>query len=91
MGLESVHRTWLRLEGMHSHSSHELHEIAGLGQTMIAFAWICDMHLLSEALFPVAGEPTGQVLNSHSWVRTVGVAVDEPVPDSFSAGADRTT
>ena len=46
---------------------------------------------LSLALNPSAGEPVGQVLNSHGSVRGSGVALDEPVPDSFSAGALRMT
>jgi hypothetical protein len=46
---------------------------------------------LSEALKPYAGDPAGQLLNSHAVVRVVGVAVEEPVPDLLSAGAERTT
>lgn len=33
----------------------------------------------------------GQVSNSHGSVKTVGGAVEDPVPDSFSDGADKTT
>lgn len=40
---------------------------------------------------PVAGEPEGHVSNSHASVQVVGVVVDDPVPDWFSAGADKTT
>jgi len=42
-------------------------------------------------LNPSAGEPVAHVSYSQGWVRVVGVLVDEPVPDSFSAGADRIT
>jgi hypothetical protein len=42
-------------------------------------------------LDPSAGEPVAQVLNSHADDNTVGVVVDEPVPDLFSAGAERMT
>jgi len=45
----------------------------------------------SEALCPVAGEPTGHVSNSHGVVKVVGVAVEEPVPDLSTAGQDKTT
>lgn len=47
--------------------------------------------LLSVALNPSAGDPVGQVLNSHGCCSLTGVAVDEPVPLLFSAGAERTT
>lgn len=47
------------------------------------------MYSRSLALKPVGPDPAGQVLNSHGNVRLVGVAVEEPVPDSLSAGADR--
>ena len=42
-------------------------------------------------LEPSAGEPVGQESNSHGWVRGVGVAVDEPVPDLSCVGADSMT
>lgn len=45
----------------------------------------------SLALKPSGGEPTGQVSNSQVSLSTVGVAVIELVPDSFSAGAESTT
>lgn len=40
---------------------------------------------------PSAGDPTAHVLYSQADVVFPGVVVDEPVPDSFSAGAERTT
>ena len=40
---------------------------------------------------PTGGEPAGQVLYSQADDRTLGVAELDPVPDSFSAGAERTT
>ena len=49
------------------------------------------INIRSLALNPSGGEPTGQVSYSQGMVRTVGVAVDEPVPDMFSAGHDNTT
>lgn len=48
-------------------------------------------HSRSVAFAPVAGEPVGHVLNSQGSVRVLGVALSEPVPDSFSAGAERMT
>lgn len=42
-----------------------------------------------DALKPSAGLPTGQVLNSQGVVRTVGVVVEEPVPDLSVAGHDK--
>lgn len=44
-----------------------------------------------EALNPTAGEPAGMELNSPGDVNGVGGASIDPVPDSFSAGAERTT
>jgi hypothetical protein len=43
------------------------------------------------ALKPSAGEPVAQVLNSQGPVKGTAGASDDPVPDSFSAGADKTT
>lgn len=43
------------------------------------------------ALEPYAGEPVGQVSNSHGSVKVVGVLDNELVPDSLFAGAERTT
>ena len=48
------------------------------------------MDLRSEALKPSGGEPTGQVLNSHGISKGVAGASEEPVPDLFCAGAERT-
>ena len=48
-------------------------------------------HSRSVALKPSAGEPVGQVLNSQGSVRVLGVFEEEPRPDWFTAGAERTT
>lgn len=50
----------------------------------------CSMDLRSEALKPSGGEPTGQVSNSHGISKGVAGASEEPVPDLFCAGAERT-
>jgi len=39
----------------------------------------------------VGGDPEGQVSNWQGSVRVVGVVVLEPVPDLFTAGAERMT
>ena len=38
-------------------------------------------YLRLDALKPVAGEPTGQVSNSHGSVKGTGVVVIDPFPD----------
>ena len=50
----------------------------------------CNNYLRLEALKPVAGEPTGQVSNSHGSVKGTGVVVIDPFPDCCRAGADKT-
>lgn len=47
--------------------------------------------LRSVALKPSAGEPEGHESNSHGLSSFVGVLDEEPVPDWFSAGAERMT
>ena len=44
-----------------------------------------------EALLPSGGLPDGHELNSHGFVSFVAGRSNEPVPDSFSAGAEMTT
>ena len=68
----------------------------GLKGSMLSFEDISNLkkiiHIPSSGSDPVAGELGGQDENWHPDDPTVvGVASDEPVPDSFSAGAERTT
>jgi hypothetical protein len=44
----------------------------------------------SDALNPSGGEPMGHVSNSQVMLRGVAGASEEPVPDLFSVGAERT-
>ena len=46
-------------------------------------------HSRSVVSEPSAGEPAAHVLNSQAVDKGVGVVVDEPDPDLFSAGAER--
>lgn len=48
-------------------------------------------NIRSLPLLPVGGDPAEHELNSHAAVSAVGVAVLDPVPDLFTAGAERTT
>ena len=58
-------------------------------RTCVAGSDMGDVRLL--VLNPSGGEPTGQVSYSQVSARTVGAAVDEPVPDMFSAGHNKMT
>lgn len=50
-----------------------------------------DIDSRSDALKPSAGDPFGHVLNSHGEASTVAGALEDPVPDLFSAGHESTT
>lgn len=81
----------MRLTGRSSHSSTSLIHTSVHVHTVSSPRSASAENSLSLALKPSAGEPVGQVSNSHGWRKGWGVALDEPVPDSFSAGADSTT
>lgn len=80
---------WQHRLGTHSRSSSELQRKSI--RTLERRSKQQRRSLRSDALFPVAGDPTGQVSNSHGSVSGDGVVVSEAVPDPFSAGEDNTT
>lgn len=86
----SDHRLWFSGDDIRE----RVHKVqASLWRSLISWYEIKLLYFHSRSLWlkPSAGEPAGQVSNSQGSVRTVGGALEVPVPDSFSAGADKIT